>query len=139
MSSGSMGAAATVRMFDAAPIARRRRRSMALHDTETSMSLVKRCTPLLIAALLLSAQGCASTDSRESTGEYLDDSVITSKVKTAIFNEPSLKVLEINVETRKNVVQLSGSVDTSSQMFKAVELARGVGGVRSVRNDMKVR
>ena len=112
---------------------------MVPHDTETSMSLVKRCTPLFIAALLLFAQGCASTDTRESTGEYLDDSVITTKVKTAIFSEPSLKVLQIHVDTHRNVVQLSGSVDTSSQMFKAVELARGVGGVRSVRNDMKVR
>ena len=103
------------------------------------MSLAKRCAALLVAALLLSAQGCASTSTRESTGEYLDDSVITSKVKTAIFNEPSLKVLQINVETYKNVVQLSGFVTSRAQMDKAVELARTVGGVRSVKNAMQVR
>ena len=103
------------------------------------MSLAKRCAALLVAALLLSAQGCASTSTRESTGEYFDDSVITSKVKTAIFNEPSLKVLQINVETYKNVVQLSGFVTSRAQMDKAVELARTVGGVRSVKNAMQLR
>jgi len=103
------------------------------------MSLAKRCATLLVAALLLSAQGCASTSTGESTGEYFDDSVITSKVKTAIFNEPSLKVLQINVETYKSVVQLSGFVASAGQMDKALELARAVGGVRSVKNGMQVR
>jgi hyperosmotically inducible protein len=92
-----------------------------------------------MAALLLSALGCASTSTGESTGEYLDDSVITSRVKTAIFNEPSLKLLQINVETFKNVVQLSGFVGTGGEMDKAVELARSVNGVRSVKNDMRLR
>jgi hyperosmotically inducible protein len=92
-----------------------------------------------MAALLLSALGCGSTSTRESPGEYLDDSVITAKVKTAILNEPSLKVLQINVETYKNVVQLSGFVASNAEMYKAVEIARSVTGVRSIKNDLRLR
>ena len=103
------------------------------------MTLLKRCSAFLMAALLLSALGCAATSTRESTGEYLDDSVITSKVKTAIFNEPSLKTFQIGVQTYKNVVQLSGFVATSAEIFKAGEVARSVEGVRSVRNDILVK
>lgn len=83
--------------------------------------------------------GCTSTSTRESTGEYLDDTVITTRVKTAIFNEPTLKVLQINVETYKNIVQLSGFVNSGSDMNKAVDVARGVKGVVSVRNDLRLR
>ncbi|MFL6563903.1 MAG: BON domain-containing protein [Burkholderiales bacterium] len=93
----------------------------------------------IMAALLLAAFGCQSTSTRESTGEFLDDSVITSKVKTAIFNEPSLKVRQIAVETYKNVVQLSGFVGSSEEMSKAVDVARSIDGVRSVKNDMRLR
>ena len=84
---------------------------------------------LLLAALVLSfafVTGCASTAKQESTGEYLDDSVITNKVKAAILNDPALKVLQINVETFKGVVQLSGFVDSKAMMARAVEVARGV-------------
>jgi osmotically-inducible protein OsmY len=104
---------------------------------EIFMNLLKRCSVLFIAALLLSALGCASTP--QSTGEYLDDSVITTRVKTAILNEPTLKVLQINVETYRNEVQLSGFVDSTASMNKAVELARAVKGVSSVKNDMRLR
>jgi len=83
--------------------------------------------------------GCASTSQKEGTGEYIDDSVITTKVKTAIFNEATLKSAEINVETFKGVVQLSGFVNSQSDINKAVELARGVSGVKSVKNDMRVK
>ena len=83
--------------------------------------------------------GCASTPKQESTGEYFDDSVITTKVKTAIFNEPSLKSAEITVETFKGVVQLSGFVSTQSDIQKAVEVARSIKGVTSVKNDMRVK
>jgi osmotically-inducible protein OsmY len=103
------------------------------------MSSLKRCSAFFIAAFLLLALGCASTSTQESTGEYIDDSVITSKVKAAIFNEPSLKVFQINVETTKNVVQLTGSVATNGERIKAVELARSVTGVRSVRNDLALK
>ena len=72
-------------------------------------------------------------------GEYFDDSVITTKVKAAIFKEPSLKSTEINVETFKGTVQLSGFVSSQADIDKAVQVARGVQGVTSVRNDMRVK
>src|SRR6476619_2910762 len=101
------------------------------------MSILKRCTALFVGALLVSA--CAATPKQESTGEYMDDSLITTKVKTAIFNEPGLKVSQISVETYKGVVQLSGFVDSSDAGSKAADLAREVGGVSSVKNDTRVR
>src|SRR5512134_540804 len=103
------------------------------------MTLLKRCSLFFAAASLVLMLGCASTSKQESTGELLDDSVITSKVKAAIFSEPSLKVLQINVETTKNVVQLSGVVSTNAEMDKAVEITRAVGGVRSVKNDLQLK
>ena len=93
----------------------------------------------LLAVTLVSAVGCSSTPQKEGTGEYIDDSVITTKVKTAIFNESTLKSAEINVETFKGAVQLSGFVSSQADINKAVELARGVGGVTSVKNDMRVK
>ena len=83
--------------------------------------------------------GCAATPKQEGTGEYFDDTVITTKMKTAIFNEPSLKSAEINVETFKGVVQLSGFVSSRANIDKAVEVARSVKGVTSVRNDMRLK
>jgi len=103
------------------------------------MNFLKRSTAFLAAALLLSVLGCAATSTQESTGEYIDDSVITSKVKTAILNEPSLKVFQISVDTNKNVVQLSGSVATGAERAKATEIARSVPGVRSVKNDLLLK
>jgi hyperosmotically inducible protein len=92
-----------------------------------------------LAITLVSAVGCASTSKQEGTGEYMDDSIITTKVKTAIFNEPTLKSSEINVETFKGVVQLSGFVSSQADINKAVQLTRGVSGVTSVKNDMRVK
>jgi osmotically-inducible protein OsmY len=89
--------------------------------------------------LVTAFMGCASTQKREGTGEYLDDSAITTKVKAAIFNEPNLKVFQINVETFKGDVQLSGFVDSSQSVSKAGEVARGVKGVRSVKNNLIVK
>ena len=103
------------------------------------MLQLKRLSAFFFAVLLVSMLGCASTSTREGTGEYVDDTVITTKVKAAIFNEPSLKSGEINVETFKGVVQLSGFVRSQADINKAVEVARGVGGVKSVRNDMRLR
>ena len=79
-----------------------------------------------------------STASKESAGEYLDDSVITTRVKAAIFNEPTLKSSEINVETFKGVVQLSSFVNSQTDINKAVAIARNIKGVTSVQNDMKL-
>lgn len=83
--------------------------------------------------------GCASTRTRESPGEYIDNSVITTKVKGAILKEPSLKTLQINVKTYKDTVQLSGFVDSSASKRRAGEVAAGVSGVSEVQNDLIVK
>jgi osmotically-inducible protein OsmY len=103
------------------------------------MRLFNRFAPFFCAVLLTSLLGCASTPKHESTGEYLDDTVITSKVKVAVFNEPSLTSAEINVETFKGVVQLSGFVSSRAEINKAVAVARSVKGVESVKNDMRLK
>lgn len=101
------------------------------------MKQLKTIAAFLMTLVLLVSLGCAGTSSRESTGEYIDDSVITTRIKEAIFREPTLKSSEINVETFKGVVQLSGFVNSAGDMDKAVEIARGVKGVQSVKNDMR--
>ena len=101
--------------------------------------LSKFLSTLFLAVMLVSVVGCAATSKQEGTGEYIDDSAITTKVKAAIFNEPTLKVAEINVETFKGVVQLSGFVSSQTAVSKAVEVARGVSGVKSVKNDMRIK
>jgi osmotically-inducible protein OsmY len=94
---------------------------------------------LVCITLVTAFFGCASTRTQQSAGEKVDDSVITTKVKAAIFNEPSLKVFQINVETFKGEVQLSGFVDTAQTVKKAGEVARGVKGVVSVKNNLIVK
>ena len=101
--------------------------------------IIKYLSALFLAVTLISVVGCASSAKQEGTGEYVDDSVITTKVKAVIFNEPTLKVAEINVETFKGVVQLSGFVSSKTAENKAVELARSVHGVKSVKNDMRLK
>lgn len=101
--------------------------------------LSKYLSAFFLAIALVSVVGCASTSKQEGTGEYVDDSVITTKVKAAIFNEPSLKSAEINVETFKGVVQLSGFVNSQADINKAVEVTRSVKGVKSVKNDMRIK
>jgi len=103
------------------------------------MKLTRLFSALFLALTLLTAAGCASTHKHEGTGEYVDDSVITTKVKAAILNEPTLSSAEINVETFKGVVQLSGFVNSKADINKAAALARGVGGVKSVKNDMQLK
>ena len=103
------------------------------------MKLAQRLTTLLFAASLIAVAGCASTPTKEGTGEYVDDSVVTAKVKASIFNEPTLKATEINVETFKGDVQLSGFVANPESIQKAAEIARGVKGVNSVKNDIRVK
>lgn len=98
-------------------------------------------TTFLVASLMLggSLAACAPTATRESTGAYVDDASITTKVKAAIFDDARLKTFEIHVVTDKDVVQLSGFVDQSSMVARASEVAEGVAGVRAVRNDLVVR
>jgi osmotically-inducible protein OsmY len=103
------------------------------------MKSLNRIAALFFAIVLAALMGCASTATQEGTGEYVDDTVITTKVKAEIFNEPSLKSAEINVETFKGVVQLSGFVNSQDDINRAVRVARSVKGVVSVKNDMRLK
>lgn len=94
---------------------------------------------LAICVLTVVFMGCAATQKHESTGEYVDDSVITTKVKAAIFKEANLKTMQINVKTYQGVVQLSGFVDSAQSVTKAGEVARQVENVKSVKNDLIVK
>lgn len=94
---------------------------------------------LVCIGLLAIFMGCAATQKHESTGQYVDDSVITTKVKAAIFDEATLKTLQINVKTFKGVVQLSGFVDSSQSVTKAGEVAGRIAGVKEVKNDLVVK
>lgn len=91
------------------------------------------------ALLCLSAVGCAATTTRDSTGQYIDDSSVTTKVKAALFNDPSLKSEEISVETFKGRVQLSDFVRSKANIEQALVDARSVSGVAAVENDMQLR
>ena len=104
------------------------------------MKIAQRLSTMLFAASLVATMaGCASTSTKEGTGEYIDDSVITAKVKASIFNEPTIKASEINVETFKGDVQLSGFVADPADAQKAATIARGIKGVTSVKNDVRVK
>src|SRR3954468_6934181 len=103
------------------------------------MISLKQFLGIFIAASALFAAGCASNATHESTGQVIDDSAITTKVKKAIYDEPSLKVAQISVETFKSVVQLSGWVDSSAQMGTAGSVAGSVDGVTSVKNDLRLK
>lgn len=94
---------------------------------------------LLAAAAFTTLGGCASTATQESTGQYMDDTAITAKVKASIFNDPTLKSAEINVETFKGAVQLSGFVGSQADINRAVSVTQAVSGVRSVKNDMRLK
>lgn len=103
------------------------------------MKYYNKFAAVLLAILVASFLGCASTATKEGTGEYLDNSVITTKVKAALLEEPNLKSAEISVETFKGVVQLSGFVNSQANIDKAVEITRQVNGVKSVKNDMQLK
>ena len=103
------------------------------------MKPLKSISTFLLAGMLAVMLGCAGTATTEGTGEYVDDTVITTKVKAAIFNEPTLKSAEINVETFKGVVQLSGFVSSQANVNKAIVVAKNVKGVTSVTNKMSVK
>ncbi len=98
-----------------------------------------RISAFLSLIALSAVVGCAATQTHESTGQYVDDGAITTKVKAAIFNDASLKSAEINVETFKGRVQLSGFVRSQANIDQAVADAGAVGGVTSVKNDMRLK
>jgi hyperosmotically inducible protein len=99
----------------------------------------KYLSAVFLAVTLTSMVGCASTSKQEGTGQYIDDSFITAKVKAALIEDPTTKATEINVETFKGIVQLSGFVSSQAAASRALELARGVGGVKGVTNDMRLK
>jgi len=94
---------------------------------------------LLAAIMLTSVVACAPTAKSESVGEYIDDSAITASVKSAFAIDPTLKATEINVETYKGIVQLSGFVAQQSDIANASTVARNVKGVKSVKNDIRMK
>ena len=94
---------------------------------------------LIVFMIVATFVACASTSKQESTGEFVDDSVITTKVKSLLANDDFLKSFQISVETRKGIVQLSGFVDSQDAVNKAGQIARSVGGVKSVKNSLIVK
>jgi osmotically-inducible protein OsmY len=94
---------------------------------------------LLVLMMIAAFVACASTPQQSSTGEVVDDSVITTKIKSLLANDDFLKSFQISVETRKGIVQLSGFVDSQRAVDKASKIARSVEGVKSVKNDLIVK
>ncbi len=103
------------------------------------MNTFQRAISTLSIVAVAGLIGCASTPKSESTGQYVDDTAITAKVKKAIFEQPTLKSAEINVETFKGVVQLSGFVRSQENVNTAMATAKAVEGVSSVKNDMRLK
>jgi osmotically-inducible protein OsmY len=101
--------------------------------------LIRIFSAFFLALTLLTTAGCASTPKTEGTGEYVDDSVVTTKVKAALVADDNVSAAAINVETFKGVVQLSGFANSRAEMTRAIEVARGVKGVKSVKNDMRLK
>jgi len=103
------------------------------------MNQLKRFAALIFAVVLVSVTGCAGDRTHESTGEYMSDTWITTKVKTALVDDPVVKAREVNVETFKGVVQLSGFVSSREAMGQAVRVTSSIEGVKSVKNDMRIK
>jgi osmotically-inducible protein OsmY len=98
---------------------------------------------LLVAAIIgtstIAMAGCTATRTQESAGEYTGDAAITAKVKTAFVTDKTVRATDVNVETFRGTVQLSGFVDSRDQISRATEIARNVEGVKSVKNDLRVK
>jgi osmotically-inducible protein OsmY len=102
-------------------------------------SFLRRIAAFFAVICFAAITACSSTPRSEGTGEYIDDTLITTQVKAAIVADPNLKATEINVETFKGRVQLSGFVNSQADIARAVEVARGIKGVKSVVNDMRLK
>lgn len=94
---------------------------------------------IIVLTMIVFLGACGSSSKKESTGDYIDDSVITTKVKSLLAGDDFLKSFQISVETRKGIVQLSGFVDSKDAVKKAGKIAKDVEGVRSVENDLIVK
>jgi osmotically-inducible protein OsmY len=104
-----------------------------------TVSILNRAAALVLLLAFAVLAGCASTPRSASTGEHIDDTVITTRVKAAVFNDPELKLREVGVETFKGRVQLSGFVSTQAEINRATALAKGIDGVTSVTNSMRLK
>lgn len=94
---------------------------------------------LMAAGVAIAVGACAGTAKQESTGEYIDDTTITTKVKSEFVTDGKVAATRISVETYKGVVQLSGFANSSDERSRAVQIARNVRGVKSVKDDIVVR
>lgn len=103
------------------------------------MKLIKILSAAFLAVTLVIASGCTSTPTQEGTGEFVSDSWITTKVKAALVEDSLVRATEVNVETFKGTVQLSGFVSSQAALNQAVRVARDIKGVVAVRNDMRVK
>lgn len=103
------------------------------------MKQFKRLSVFFLAIVFVSVLGCAGNAKQESTSEYVTDSWITTKVKASLVEDPLVKATEVNVETFKGVVQLSGFVSSDAARRQAVMVAQGIKGVTSVKNDMRIK
>ena len=113
-------------------------KSLLMPKNKTALARLVLAAAFAVPAIAVTA-GCASTPQHESAGEYTDDAPLTAKVKTALLEDPGLKSLSVSVETYRGEVLLSGFVNSSEQIQKAVSTARGVSGVKSVKNDLHVK
>jgi starvation-inducible outer membrane lipoprotein len=104
-----------------------------------AMKLAHRFNTLFVMIMLVMLAACSSSPTREGPGEVIDDSLITSKVKAALIADPVVKAREVKVETFKGVVELSGFVDSRDAANRAVEIARGIKGVKDVKNAMVIK
>ena len=102
-------------------------------------AILMMCAMLTAGLIPVTWLGCAGTTTRESTGEYIDDSTVTAKVKTALLKDPVVSAFAVSVETYKGVVQLSGFVNTAAEKAQAEAVARSVYGVKSVTNSLVVK
>jgi len=93
----------------------------------------------LLGLLSVALIGCAATATSEGTGGYIDDSAVTTKVKSALLGTSGVDSNQITVETFKGVVKLSGFVQSADMIDKAVAAAQSVNGVMSVTNDLTVK
>jgi osmotically-inducible protein OsmY len=104
------------------------------------LSVISLATILALGSSIATlSSGCAGTATRESTGEYIDDAATTTKVKAAFVKDPLVKALQVNVDTFKGTVQLSGFVDTAEQKARAEQIAAGVNGVTAVKNNISLK
>jgi hypothetical protein len=140
-------AAALILLLGAQVIAELERKTDELTDESkpmrkgvTAMKRIRMSVGCFVLILLVAFLGAsASTANCESTGEYIDDSVITTKVKSLLASDDFIKSFQISVETYKGIVQMTGVVDSQRAIDKAGEIARSVAGVKSVRNDLLVK